>query len=130
QDKLNGAYLSFCRKFTFNPKEGIDNPVMVITEDADSVSTPRPRLCVLKRDEGESYGFHLRVEQGRQGHIIRNVVLGGVGGCSGLQDGDRLLEVNNFYVVDHEEIVARIKQSGQWCLVVLGRVQDYLREMW
>ncbi|XP_026184715.1 NHERF family PDZ scaffold protein 4b [Mastacembelus armatus] len=106
------------KKFTFNPKEGIDNPVMVITEDADSVSTPRPRLCVLKRDEGESYGFHLRVEQGRQGHIIRNVVLGGVGGCSGLQDGDRLLEVNNFYVVDVPH--AEIRLSGhQLCLLVL-----------
>uniref|UniRef100_A0A3Q3LEG2 NHERF family PDZ scaffold protein 4b n=1 Tax=Mastacembelus armatus TaxID=205130 RepID=A0A3Q3LEG2_9TELE len=89
---------------------------------SDSVSTPRPRLCVLKRDEGESYGFHLRVEQGRQGHIIRNVVLGGVGGCSGLQDGDRLLEVNNFYVVDvpHAEVARKIRLSGhQLCLLVL-----------
>uniref|UniRef100_A0A3Q3LEK7 NHERF family PDZ scaffold protein 4b n=1 Tax=Mastacembelus armatus TaxID=205130 RepID=A0A3Q3LEK7_9TELE len=105
-------------KFTFNPKEGIDNPVMVITEDAGIL----PRLCVLKRDEGESYGFHLRVEQGRQGHIIRNVVLGGVGGCSGLQDGDRLLEVNNFYVVDvpHAEVARKIRLSGhQLCLLVL-----------
>lgn len=68
--------------------------------------TPSPRLCVLKREEGESYGFHLRVERGRHGHIIRNVVLGGVAGCSGLQDGDRLLEVNNCYVdgVPHPEV--------------------------
>lgn len=61
---------------------------------------PSPRLCVLKREEGESYGFHLQVEQGRQGHIIRNVELGGVAGRSGLQNGDRLLEVNNRYVVN------------------------------
>lgn len=70
------------------------------------MSTPSPRLCVLKREEGESYGFHLRVEKGRQGHIIRNVVSGGVASRSGLQDGDRLLEVNNSYVDDvpHPEV--------------------------
>ncbi|KAA8586436.1 hypothetical protein FQN60_000272 [Etheostoma spectabile] len=96
---------------------------MVITEDADSASTPSPRLCVLKREEGESFGYHLRVERGRQGHIIRNVVPGGVGGCSGLQDGDRLLEVNNCYVDDvpHHEVSRKIKLSGhQLCLLVLN----------
>lgn len=109
-------------KFTFNPKEGIDNPVMVIKEEADSVSTPSPRLCVLKREEGESYGFHLRVEKGRQGHIVRNVVSGGVAACSGLQDGDRVLEVNNCFVDDvpHPEVAKKIKLSGhQLCLLVL-----------
>ncbi|TKS83640.1 Na(+)/H(+) exchange regulatory cofactor NHE-RF3 [Collichthys lucidus] len=115
--------IGLTEKFTFNPKEGIDNPVMVITDDADSVSTPRPRLCVLKREEGESYGFNLRVERGRQGHIIRNVATGGVAGRSGLQDGDRLLEVNNCYVDDipHPEVARKIKLSGhQLCLLVLG----------
>ncbi|XP_063751106.1 NHERF family PDZ scaffold protein 4b isoform X2 [Eleginops maclovinus] len=110
-------------KFTFNPKEGIDNPVMVTTEDADSVLTPSPHLCVLKRDEGQSYGFNLRVERGRQGHIIRNVVSGGVAGCSGLQEGDRLLEVNNCFVEDvpHPEVAGKIRLSGnQLCLLVLN----------
>lgn len=65
---------------------------------SDSVTTSGPRLCALKREEGESYGFHLRVEKGCQGHIIRNVVSGGVAARSGLQDGDRLLEVNNCFV--------------------------------
>ncbi|XP_034060160.1 PDZ domain containing 3b isoform X2 [Gymnodraco acuticeps] len=108
--------------FTFNPKEGIDNPVMVTIEDADSVSTPSPRLCVLKRDEGESYGFNLRVERGRQGHIVRNVVSGGVAGFSGLKDGDRLLEVNNCFVEDipHPEVAGKIRLSGnQLCLLLL-----------
>lgn len=71
-----------------------------------SDSVPRPRLCVLKREEGESYGFHLRVEKGCHGHIIRKVTLGGVAACSGLQDGDRLLEVNDCYVdgISHPEV--------------------------
>lgn len=73
---------------------------------SESVSAPSPRLCVLKREEGESYGFHLRVEKGHHGHIIRNVVSGGVAACSGLHDGDRLLEVNNYFVdvVSHFEV--------------------------
>ncbi|XP_019750876.1 NHERF family PDZ scaffold protein 4b isoform X3 [Hippocampus comes] len=106
------------QKFTFNPKEGIDNPLMVITEE----STPRPRLCVLKKEEGEAYGFHLRVEWVKQGHIIRNVVSGGIAGRCGLEDGDRLLEVNNVYVEDapHQEVARRIKLSGHHlCLLVL-----------
>uniref|UniRef100_A0A3Q1G1C5 NHERF family PDZ scaffold protein 4b n=2 Tax=Acanthochromis polyacanthus TaxID=80966 RepID=A0A3Q1G1C5_9TELE len=108
--------------FTFNPKEGIDNPVMDITDGADSESTPTPRLCVLKREEEESYGFHLRVEKGCQGHVIRNVVSGGVAERHGLHNGDRLLEVNNCYVVDapDAEVARKIKLSGQQlCLLVL-----------
>ncbi|KAM6984304.1 NHERF family PDZ scaffold protein 4b isoform 2-T2 [Tautogolabrus adspersus] len=95
---------------------------MVIAEEADSLSTPSPRLCVLKREEGETYSFHLRVEEGREGHIIRNVMLGGVAERSGLRDGDRLLEVNNCYVDDvpHPEVAAKIRMSGnQLCLSVL-----------
>nr|XP_020468066.1 Na(+)/H(+) exchange regulatory cofactor NHE-RF3-like [Monopterus albus] len=112
----------FTQKFTFNPKEGIDNPVMVVTDDADSVSTSRPRVCVLKLEEGESYGFSLQIERGCQGHIIRNVVSGGVAERSGLQDGDRLLEVNNCYVADvpHTQVARNIRLSGhQLCLLVL-----------
>lgn len=92
---------------------------------SDSVSTPSPRLCVLKREEWESYGFHLRVERGRQGHIIKNVASGGVAGRSGLQDGDRLLEVNNCYVDDvpHPEVrwasyIIKLTEASpkHWCV--------------
>ncbi|CAG5876475.1 unnamed protein product [Menidia menidia] len=116
--------IGLTEKFTFNPKEGIDNPVMVITDTADS--TPRPHLCVLKREEGESYGFNLRVETDCHGHVIRNVVSGGIAERSGLQDGDRLLEVNNYYVddVSHTEVARKIKLSGhQLCLLVLNGEQ-------
>lgn len=82
--------------------------VLPVSFCSDSVWDPSPRLCVLKREEEESYGFHLRVEKGCHGHIIRNVVLGGVAARSSLQDGDRLLEVNNCYVVDapHPEVTS------------------------
>ncbi|CAJ1064613.1 PDZ domain containing 3b isoform X2 [Xyrichtys novacula] len=110
------------RKFTFNPKEGIDNPAMVITEEAESESTPSLRLCVLKREEGETYSFYLRLENGREGHIFRNVVSGGVADRSGIRDGDRLLEINNCFVDDvpHPEVAAMIRMVGnQLCLLVM-----------
>lgn len=111
---------AFTKNYTFNPEEGIVNPLMVVTEDG--METSGPHLCVLKREEKETYDFTLQQEKQNQGHIIRNVTPGGIAHCSGLQDGDRLLEVNNFYVDDisHSEVARKIRQSGnQLCLLVL-----------
>lgn len=85
--------------------------------------TPSPRLCVLKREEGESYGFHVQVEQGSQGHIIRNVELGGVAGRSGLQDGDRLLEVNNCYIVN------ALRCEVNWASDIIKRKNTCLKDL-
>lgn len=72
----------------------------------ESVSNSTPRMCVLKREEGETFGFKLREERGRQGHIIRQLDSLGVAVRSGLRDGDRLLEVNEMFVdnVEHTEV--------------------------
>lgn len=72
----------------------------------ESVSNPTPRVCVLRKEEGETFGFNLRVERGRQGHIIRQLESLGVAVRSGLRDGDRLLEVNEMFVdnVEHMEV--------------------------
>ncbi|CAB1315811.1 unnamed protein product, partial [Coregonus sp. 'balchen'] len=99
------------KKFTFNPKEGIDNPAMVISDDAEPCSGPTPRLCILKREEGESFSFHLRVERGCLGHVIRQVTPWGVAERGGLRDGDRLLEVNESFVDDITHL--------ELCLLVL-----------
>ncbi|XP_046876440.1 PDZ domain containing 3b isoform X2 [Hypomesus transpacificus] len=94
----------------------------MISDDTESVSAPMPRLCALKRQEGESFGFHLRVERGRCGHVIRKLTAWGVAERSGLRDGDRLLEVNESFVDDipHVEVARRILLSGnQLCLLVM-----------
>ncbi|KAK9974998.1 hypothetical protein ABG768_023062 [Culter alburnus] len=114
--------MELTERFTFNPKEGIDNPAMVTADDTESVSNPTPRVCVLRKEEGETFGFNLRVERGRQGHIIRQLESLGVAVRSGLRDGDRLLEVNEMFVdnVEHMEVARRIQVSGsQFCFLVL-----------
>ncbi|GAA6103320.1 PDZ domain containing 3b [Tachysurus ichikawai] len=110
-------------QFVFNPREGVDNPAMVISEDVEKISGPVPHLCVLKREEGENFGFHLRLEKGLPGHVIRQVEILGAAEKSGLRDGDRLLEVNEKFVddVDHTEVARMIRVTGpQLCLLLLS----------
>ncbi|XP_065106251.1 NHERF family PDZ scaffold protein 4b isoform X2 [Paramisgurnus dabryanus] len=115
-------------KFSFNPKLGIDNPAMMTADDTEPASDLSPRVCVLKRENGETFGFQLKVERGRQGHIIRQLESQGVGWRSGLKDGDRLLEVNEMFVdnLGHKEVARRIQVNGSHvCLMVLdGQVYD------
>ncbi|XP_045432150.1 Na(+)/H(+) exchange regulatory cofactor NHE-RF4 isoform X1 [Pipistrellus kuhlii] len=115
-----------CRKFEFNPKLGIDNPVLSLAEDhgpSDAWLCPeRPRFCLLSKEEGGSFGFQLRQEAGGAGPAVCGVEPGAPAQRQGLREGDRILAVND-QAVAHEalEMVARrIRASGPRVLLAVA----------
>ncbi|KAM9220520.1 Na(+)/H(+) exchange regulatory cofactor NHE-RF4 [Dugong dugon] len=125
---------SLILKFEFNPKLGIDNPVLSLAEDhdlSDPWSLGRPRFCLLSKEEGGSFGFHLQQDLRRAGHVVCRVEPGTSAQRQGLQEGDRILGVNS-HVVEHEDyaaVVRHIRASGpRVLLTVLARqVHDAAR---
>uniref|UniRef100_A0A4X1SF89 Na(+)/H(+) exchange regulatory cofactor NHE-RF4 n=1 Tax=Sus scrofa TaxID=9823 RepID=A0A4X1SF89_PIG len=125
--------VSLALKFEFNPKLGIDNPVLSLAEDldpSDPWSLDRPRFCLLSKEEGKSFGFHLQQERGRTGHVVCRVEPGTSAQHQGLREGDRI-GVNN-HVVEHEDhlvVIRRIRASGPRVLltVLAKHVHDVAR---
>ncbi|XP_058269762.1 Na(+)/H(+) exchange regulatory cofactor NHE-RF3 isoform X1 [Hemibagrus wyckioides] len=112
------------QKFTFNPKEGIDNPVLMISDDPEPDLCPRS--CLLKREVGQGFGFYLRKESGCRGHVAQQVAPWSAAERSGLRDGDHILEVNEAFVDDQEytKVVLKVQASGlQLCLLVLSAAE-------
>uniref|UniRef100_A0A8C0GWX4 PDZ domain containing 1 n=1 Tax=Chelonoidis abingdonii TaxID=106734 RepID=A0A8C0GWX4_CHEAB len=81
----------------------------------------QPRECIVTKQEGESYGFYLRIEKNKLGHLIRNVEEGSPADRAGLNDGDRILRVNGLFVdkEEHAQVVELVKRSGNSVTVLI-----------
>ncbi|XP_040339222.1 Na(+)/H(+) exchange regulatory cofactor NHE-RF4 isoform X1 [Herpailurus yagouaroundi] len=124
-----------CRKFEFNPKQGIDNPVLSLAEDLDPSdlwSLERPRFCLLSKEEGRSFGFHLRQDLGKAVPVVCRVEPGTSAQRQGLREGDRILGVNDHVVEceDYAVVVRRIRASGPRVLltVLAQHVYDMVQD--
>ncbi|KFV57942.1 Na(+)/H(+) exchange regulatory cofactor NHE-RF4, partial [Tyto alba] len=109
------------KKFEFNPKDGIDNPALSLTEDTEGEGLGEPRFYLLSKGSTETFGFCLHEELGCRGHVIRQIEPGGLAQRRGLRDGDRLLQVNGHFVdhMDHRRVVQKIKASGNQVLLAV-----------
>ncbi|XP_015745285.1 Na(+)/H(+) exchange regulatory cofactor NHE-RF3 [Python bivittatus] len=72
-----------------------------------------PRECTLIKEDGENYGFCLRIERFKTGHLIRNVEKGSPAEKAGLKDGDRILRINGVFIdkEDHGKVADLIRKS-------------------
>lgn len=77
-------------------------------------STFKPRECKLSKQEGQNYGFFLRIEKDTDGHLVRVIEKGSPAEKAGLLDGDRVLRINGVFVdkEEHAQVVDLVRKSG------------------
>lgn len=74
----------------------------------ESEQNPLPKLYHLRRVEGQNFGFYLQRVTEKQGLEITDVDPWSPAEHSGLKVGDRVLEVNDDYVVNMNFIKVRV----------------------
>jgi hypothetical protein len=93
---------------------------------------PRPRLCKLKKTQpSDEYGFNLHAEKGK-GHFIGKVDSNSIAERAGLEEGQRIVGVNNTLIYPHtahKDVVTLIKKDSNLTelLVVFPEIDNWYR---
>ncbi|NXF87166.1 NHRF3 protein, partial [Eubucco bourcierii] len=84
-------------------------------------AVPQPRLCYLVKEE-RGYGFSLKSTEGQKGMFLVELSPGGAAAKAGVQDNDRLIEINGENVENntHQEVVAKVKKSENHVVFLLS----------
>ncbi|NWR77577.1 NHRF3 protein, partial [Centropus unirufus] len=84
-------------------------------------AVPQPRLCYLVKEE-KGYGFSLKTTEGQKGLFIVELSSQGAAAKAGVQNNDRLIEINGKNVENdtHEEVVEKVKKSGNHVMFLLS----------
>ena len=85
-----------------------------VVHSVDEVG-PSPRLCILHTwPDFQGYGFNLHAEKDKPGQFIGTVDSGSPAEASGLQEGDRIIEINdeNIQGKSHSEVIGLIKSRA------------------
>ncbi|KFV49884.1 Na(+)/H(+) exchange regulatory cofactor NHE-RF3, partial [Tyto alba] len=84
-------------------------------------AVPQPRLCYLVKEE-KGYGFSLKTTEGQKGLFIVELSSQGAAAKAGVQNNDRLIEINGKNVENdtHEEVVEKVKKSENHVIFLLA----------
>ncbi|NWV84201.1 NHRF3 protein, partial [Dasyornis broadbenti] len=86
-----------------------------------TAAVPQPRLCYLVKEE-TGYGFSLKSTEGQKGLFIVELSSEGAAAKAGVQNNDRLIEINGENVENdtHEEVVEKVKKSENHVMFLLS----------
>ncbi|NXC26732.1 NHRF3 protein, partial [Campylorhamphus procurvoides] len=87
----------------------------------EAPAAPQPRLCYLVKEE-KGYGFSLKTTEGQKGLFIVELSSQGAAAKAGVQNNDRLIEINGKNVENdtHEEVVEKVKKSENHVMFLLS----------
>ncbi|NWV70226.1 NHRF3 protein, partial [Malurus elegans] len=91
------------------------------TANRGTAAIPQPRLCYLVKEE-TGYGFSLKSTEGQKGLFIVELSSQGAAAKAGVQNNDRLIEINGKNVENdtHEEVVEKVKKSENHVMFLLS----------
>uniref|UniRef100_A0ABI7ZKK6 PDZ domain-containing protein n=1 Tax=Felis catus TaxID=9685 RepID=A0ABI7ZKK6_FELCA len=110
---------------------GGSDPATGVLSLLEMASTFHPRECELSKQEGQSYGFFLRIEKDTDGHLVRVVEKGSPAEKAGLKDGDRVLRINGVFVdkEEHMQVVDLVRKSGNSVTLLVLDGDSYEKAM-